>query len=165
MAPSWLRWAELPARTDIHQDKGTTKWGNYDLYPIVEKERTYRIGAYLLFWVTCGGGLSTFAIRSSYIVLGLTAGQTCGAVLIGATLSSLNTLALGKVGAVNHMGFVSVSTLGHLEAKLTFIDYVGTCLLRIPRVVSPSNPRLHEQHSLLRLASILRRLVNQSTKS
>ena len=32
----YLKWAELPARTDIHQNKGTTEWGNHDLYPIVE---------------------------------------------------------------------------------------------------------------------------------
>jgi nucleobase:cation symporter-1, NCS1 family len=108
MGPSWLRWAELPARTDIHQDKGTTEWGNHDLYPIVEKERTYGIGAYLLFWVTCGGGLSTLAIGSSYATLGLTAGQTCGAVLTGASLSSLNAILVGKAGAVHHLGFVSI---------------------------------------------------------
>lgn len=114
MAPSWLRWAELPARTDIHQDKGTTEWGNHDLYPIVEKERTYGIGAYLLFWVTCGGGLSTFAIGSSYVSLGLTAGETCGAVLIGASLSSLNAILVGKAGAIHHLGFVSIFFVAHL---------------------------------------------------
>lgn len=111
MAPSWLKWAELPARTDIHQDKGTTEWGNHDLYPIVEKERTWGINSYILFWVTCGGGLSTFAIGSSYVVLGLTAGETCGAVLIGASISALNSILMGKVGAVHHMGFVSTTSI------------------------------------------------------
>lgn len=102
-----MKWAELPARKDVHQDKGTTKWGNHDLYPIPEKERTYGMGAFLLYWITCGGGLSTFAIGSSYVVLGLTAGETCGAVLIGSCLASLNAVLMGRVGAINHLGYVN----------------------------------------------------------
>jgi hypothetical protein len=65
----FLKWAELPARDDIYQDKGTTEWGNHDLYPITENERTYGKGAFMLYWLTCGGGLSTFAIGSSYIAV------------------------------------------------------------------------------------------------
>jgi hypothetical protein len=126
----------------------------------VEKERTYETGAYLLFWVTCGGGLSTFAIGSSYVTFGLTTGQTCGAVLIGASLTSLSALLMGKMGAVNYLGFVHIFTLDRLDMKLAFINYVRACLLWMSRMVSPFNPRLFEQYALFRLAGILRRFVN-----
>ncbi|KAH8657101.1 permease for cytosine/purines, uracil, thiamine, allantoin-domain-containing protein [Tricladium varicosporioides] len=105
----FLKWAELPARTDIHQNKGTTKWGNHDLYPIVEKERTYGKGAFILYWTTCGAGLSTFAIGSSYIAVGLTAGEACGAVLIGTVISSCNALLLGRVGGEKHLGYTMMA--------------------------------------------------------
>jgi NCS1 family nucleobase:cation symporter-1 len=118
IAPSWLKWAELPPRKDIYLDRGTTDWGNHDLYPIVEKERTWGVGAYIMFWVTCGGGLSTFAIGSSFMSLGLSAGETVGAVLLGACIASMNTVLLGRVGAVTHLGFVSISYV-HLEFDLT----------------------------------------------
>jgi NCS1 family nucleobase:cation symporter-1 len=107
IAPSWLKWAELPPRKDIYQDRGTTDWGNHDLYPIVEKERTWGVSAYLLYWITCGAGLSTFAIGSSYVALGLSVGETIGAVFVGSCLSSLNSVLMGKVGAIHHLGFVS----------------------------------------------------------
>ncbi|EPE24965.1 hypothetical protein GLAREA_11546 [Glarea lozoyensis ATCC 20868] len=105
----YLKWAELPAREDIYQDRGTTEWGNHDLYPIVPKERTYGRGAFLLYWLTCGGGLSTFAIGSSYIAVGLSAGQAIGAVLIGACLSSMNALLCGRAGAEKNLGYTMMA--------------------------------------------------------
>jgi NCS1 family nucleobase:cation symporter-1 len=36
-----LKPLELPERTDVYTWKGTTRWGNHDLYPIPEKERTF----------------------------------------------------------------------------------------------------------------------------
>lgn len=102
----FFKWAELPARTDIYQDRGTTKWGNHDLYPIVASERTYGTGAYILYWVTCGAGLSTFALGSSYVAVGLTAGEACGAILIGSTITSLIALLCGRPGAEKHLGYV-----------------------------------------------------------
>lgn len=114
----YLKWAELPAREDIYQDKGTTEWGNHDLYPIVPKERTYGRGAYILYWMTCGGGLSTFAIGSSYIAVGLTAGEACGAILIGASIASMNALLCGRAGAEKNLGYVSnTSPLGSCLQK------------------------------------------------
>jgi cytosine/uracil/thiamine/allantoin permease len=104
----YFKWAELPARTDIHTDKGTTEWGNHDLYPIAPKERTYGRLAFFLYWTTAGVGLSTFSLGSSYIVYGLTAGQAVGAVLIGASLASLNAYLCGTVGAEKNLGYVSV---------------------------------------------------------
>lgn len=102
-----FKWAELPARTDIYQDRGTTKWGNHDLYPIVKEERTYGKGAYMLYWLTCGAGLSTFALGSSYTAVGLTAGEACGAILAGTVITSTVTVLCGKAGAEKHLGYVS----------------------------------------------------------
>jgi NCS1 family nucleobase:cation symporter-1 len=106
----YFRWAELPARQDIYQDRGTTKWGNHDLYPIVEEERTYGKGAYMLYWLTAGAGLSTFALGSSYTAVGLTAGQACGAILIGTIITSAVAVLCGKAGADKHLGYVSEVT-------------------------------------------------------
>jgi NCS1 family nucleobase:cation symporter-1 len=105
----FMKWAELPARTDIYQERGTTKWGNHDLYPIVPKEQTYGISAYFLYWLTCGAGLSTFALGSSYVAVGLTAGETCGAVLIGCSLTSLTAFLCGRPGAEKHLGYVRIA--------------------------------------------------------
>lgn len=111
----YFKWLELPAREDIYTDRGTTKWGNHDLYPIVPKERTYGKGAFLLYWLTCCAGLSTFAIGSSYIAVGLTAGEACGAVLIGGCIASTNAILCGRPGAEKHMGYVRHSRLGWLD--------------------------------------------------
>ncbi|KEY68266.1 hypothetical protein S7711_07020 [Stachybotrys chartarum IBT 7711] len=105
----FMKWAELPARTDIYQDRGTTKWGNHDLYPIVASERTYGTGAYILYWVTCGAGLSTFALGSSYVAVGLTAGEACGAILIGSTMASGIALLCGRPGAEKHLGYTMMA--------------------------------------------------------
>lgn len=102
-----MKWAELPARTDIYQDRGTTKWGNHDLYPIVARERTYGTSAYMIYWVTCGAGLSTFALGSSYVAVGLSAGEACGAILIGSVVASATALLCGRPGADKHLGYVS----------------------------------------------------------
>lgn len=68
--------------------------------------RTYGLGAFLLYWLTCGGGLSTFAIGSSYIAVGLSAGEAIGAVLIGVCWSSMNAVLCGKPGDEKHLGYV-----------------------------------------------------------
>lgn len=101
-----MKWAELPAREGFYHDKGTTDWGNHDIYPIIPDERTYGKGAYFLYWVTCGAGLSTFAIGSSYIAVGLTAGQTCGAVFVGSCIASLVAVLCGRAGSEKHLGYV-----------------------------------------------------------
>jgi NCS1 family nucleobase:cation symporter-1 len=114
---AFKRWIELPTRTDIHQDKGTTKWGNHDLYPIVPAERTYGRGTFLLYWVTCGAGLSTFAIGSSYIAVGLTAGEACGAILIGSCMSSVVAVLCGRAGAEKRIDYVSLPIQFQSEAQ------------------------------------------------
>jgi NCS1 family nucleobase:cation symporter-1 len=45
-----FQWAELPVREDIYTWKGTTKWGNHDLYPIDKSERTYGWMGYFAIW-------------------------------------------------------------------------------------------------------------------
>ena len=103
---NYFRWAELKPRTDVHLDKGTTSWGNHDLYPIPAKERTFGITAYYMYWVTCCLGLSTYSIGSAYIALGMTVPQTLGAVTVGACFASLNGFLCGKVGAEKSLGYV-----------------------------------------------------------
>lgn len=39
------------------------------------------------------------------IGIGLTAGQACGAVLVGASLASLNGFMAGQCGRVHHLGY------------------------------------------------------------
>lgn len=152
--PDFMKWAELPARDDIYQDKGTTKWGNHDLYPIVPSERTYGRGAFLLYWVTCGAGLSTFAIGSSYIAVGLTPGEACGAVLIGSCLSSGVAILCGRAGAEKHLGYVG--TLDQtLALSLTSIDYDGSCLFRTSWNVASSFLSAYEQRRFRKAPNIL----------
>ena len=81
-------------------------------------ERTYGQGAFLLYWVTCAAGLSTFAIGSSYVAVGLTAGEACGAVLIGACISSMNSLLCGRAGAEKHLGYVSLIQMASDDALI-----------------------------------------------
>ena len=61
----------------------------------------------MLYWTTCGTGLSTFAIRSSYIAVGLTAGEAVGAVLLGTLISNSNAILCGRVRGEKHLGYVS----------------------------------------------------------
>ncbi|PVH99763.1 hypothetical protein DM02DRAFT_642803 [Periconia macrospinosa] len=105
----FLKWAELPAREDIYQNRGTTKWGNHDLYPVVASERTYGTGAYTLYWATCAAGLSTFAIGSTYIAVGLTAGEACGAVIIGSCIACSSAILCGRPGAEKYLGYTMMA--------------------------------------------------------
>jgi NCS1 family nucleobase:cation symporter-1 len=101
-----MRWAELPAREDIYTWKGTTKWGNHDLYPIDPKERTYGWLGFFAIWVTNGVSISTITLGSSYIAVGLTAGQTIGAILIGTCVSSAIAFLAARPGMDYHVGYV-----------------------------------------------------------
>lgn len=101
----YLSWAEVKAEDDVYASKGVTKWGNPDIYPTKKHERTFTSASYFLYWVTCCMGLSTFSIGSSYISVGLSAGETLGAVLIGALLTSANGILCGKAGSEKHLGY------------------------------------------------------------
>jgi NCS1 family nucleobase:cation symporter-1 len=100
-----FRWAEVKASDDVYASKGVTKWGNPDIYPTRKDERTFGWASYFLYWVTCCMGLSTFSIGSSYISVGLSAGETLGAVLIGALLTSVNGILCGKAGSEKYLGY------------------------------------------------------------
>jgi NCS1 family nucleobase:cation symporter-1 len=102
----WFAWAELPARDDIYTWKGTTKWGNHDLYPIDPKERTYGWLGFVAVWVTNGVSVSTFTLGSSYIAYGLTAAECIGSILVGACISSFVAFLAARPGMDYHTGYV-----------------------------------------------------------
>ena len=102
-----LKWAELPAREDIFTWKGTTKWGNHDLYPIDPKERTYGWLGFFAVWVTNGVSVSTITLGSSYVAYGLTAGQTIGCILLGTCVAASISFLAARPGMDYHVGYVS----------------------------------------------------------
>ncbi|KAH8678280.1 permease for cytosine/purines, uracil, thiamine, allantoin-domain-containing protein [Xylariales sp. PMI_506] len=104
-----FKWAELPERTDIYTWRGTTKWGNHDLYPIDEKERNFGWLGFWSIWVMNGVSISTFTVGSSFIAYGLTAGETIGAVLIGACISGLISFLAARPGMDYHMGYAMMN--------------------------------------------------------
>jgi NCS1 family nucleobase:cation symporter-1 len=107
--PSWLKWAELPPRKDVYQNgPGTTRWGNHDLYPIPKKERTFGYFSYFAYWITTGISVGTFTLGSSYIAVGLNAGETLGAILIGCVISCAVGILCGKPGMDYNLGYVGV---------------------------------------------------------
>jgi nucleobase:cation symporter-1, NCS1 family len=101
-----FRWAELPERTDIYTWKGTTKWGNHDLYPIDPKERTFTWVSYVAIFFTNGINISTITLGSAFIAYGLTAGQTIGGVFAGTCISAIVSLLSSQPGIDYHMGYV-----------------------------------------------------------
>lgn len=102
-------WAELPARQDIYTWKGTTKWGNHDLYPIDPSERTFGSLSFFAIWITNTVSISTFTTGSSYIAYGLTAGQVIGGVLVGGCFSSLIAFFASRPGMDYNVGYVGRS--------------------------------------------------------
>lgn len=133
-----FQWAELPERKDIYTWKGTTKWGNHDLYPIDKSERTYGWMGYFAIWYGAhchpfsamleswfskqllifyrfaqGISISSVTIGSAYVAYGLTAGETLGAVLGGTILASMIAWSCARPGMDYHIGYVSeTSTTG-----------------------------------------------------
>lgn len=114
--PSWLSWAELPARTDVYSEKGTTAWGNHDLYPIPQKERKMGVKAYFAYWITTGVSVGTFTLGSAYIAVGLTAGETLGAILAGCVISCIVGCLCGKPGMDYNLGYVSCSSVAESKS-------------------------------------------------
>ncbi|RDI78790.1 hypothetical protein Vi05172_g11150 [Venturia inaequalis] len=101
----YLRWAELPARKDVYTYAGTTRWGNHDLYPIPRKERTYGQVDYFVYWMVSCLSVSNFSSASAYIALGLTAGETIGAVFLGACFSAATAVFAARPGQDHAMGY------------------------------------------------------------
>lgn len=111
-----FKWAELPERTDIYTWKGTTRWGNHDLYPIPEKEQTFGWMAFWSIWIMNGVTISTFTLGSAYITYGLTAGQTIGGVLVGSCIASAVAFLCARPGMDYHLGYVSLFEFTYLSA-------------------------------------------------
>ncbi|RDW73384.1 hypothetical protein BP6252_07291 [Coleophoma cylindrospora] len=107
--PKWLEWAELPARKDVYTYAGTTRWGNHDLYPIPKKERTFGMLAYFAYWITTGVSVGTYTLGSSYIALGLNAGETLGAILAGCVISSFLGIFAGRPGMDYSLGYTMMN--------------------------------------------------------
>lgn len=103
----YFRWAELPPRKDVYTYAGTTRWGNHDLYPIPKKERTYGWMGFFAYWVTCGVSVSNFTIGSAYIAYGLNAGETIGAVFLGACIAACNAYFCARPGQDQSLGYAS----------------------------------------------------------
>ncbi|RDW77351.1 hypothetical protein BP6252_05404 [Coleophoma cylindrospora] len=100
-----LKWAEVPAREDIFTWRGTTKWGNHDLYPIDPKEWTFGWLGFVAIWVTNGVSVSTWTLGSSYIAYGLTAGETIGSILVGSCIASFVAFFAARPGMDYHVGY------------------------------------------------------------
>jgi NCS1 family nucleobase:cation symporter-1 len=90
-----LKWAEVKERKGVSSYGATTKYANHDIYPVTPQDHTFGYLAYVAFWVNSGTAISTFTLGSSYIAIGLNAGETIGACLLGALLAS----AIGFFGA------------------------------------------------------------------
>lgn len=65
----------------------------------------------MMYWLTCGAGLSTFALGSSYIAVGLTAGEACGSIFVGTILTSAIAILCGRAGAEKNLGYVGIARL------------------------------------------------------
>ncbi|KUJ15047.1 uncharacterized protein LY89DRAFT_566485, partial [Mollisia scopiformis] len=105
---------------DVYTYYGTTRWDNHDLYPIPKKERTFGVMAFFAYWITTGVSVGTFTLGSTYIALGLNAGETLGAILGGCILSDIVGCLCGKPGQDYSIGYT-------LMNRATF-GLWGTCL-------------------------------------
>lgn len=102
---NYLKWLELPARTDVYTNAGTITWGNHDLYLIPFKERTWTWLARASYQVVVGVNISNHSLASSYIAVGLTVGQTLDVVIAGAAISACIACRPGldhEIGSVSY---------------------------------------------------------------
>lgn len=118
-----LKWAEVKERTDIYTWRGTTKYGNHDLYPIVPSEQKFGYLAYFAFWTNSGTAITTFTLGSSYIAIGLNASQTIVACFLGALISSLIGVFGARPGQDYKIGYVCHQFT--LAIKVFDIDFYG----------------------------------------
>jgi NCS1 family nucleobase:cation symporter-1 len=89
----------------VYTWRGTTDWGNHDLYPIDPKERTFGALGFFAIWATNGISVSTITLGSSYVAYGLSAGQTLGSILAGCVISSLIAFLCARPGMDYHIGY------------------------------------------------------------
>lgn len=105
-----LKWAEVKERKDIYTWRGTTDWGNHDIYPSDQKDRTFGFMAYASFWAQSGSCISTYTIGSSYIAIGLSRGETIGATFLGGLISAIVGVFASQPGRDYGIGYVSLTT-------------------------------------------------------
>jgi NCS1 family nucleobase:cation symporter-1 len=103
-----MKWAEVEERKDIYNWRGTTEWGNYDLYPVDEKDCTFGYWAYCSFWSQSGFCITTYTIGSGYIAVGLSQGETIGAIFLGSLISAFVGIFGARPGIDYRIGYVSV---------------------------------------------------------
>lgn len=102
----YFRWLEVKPKNQVYGEKGTTRWGNKDLYPIPVADQTWDAGAYFVYWVTTSICVNAWTLGSSLIGYGLTAQQSMGAVVIGGVIAGIMAVLCGQVGRVLHLGYV-----------------------------------------------------------
>lgn len=70
-----LRALEVKHRVDSFADRGVTRWGNKDIYPVIKAEQTFIWSDFYAYWMTSGISMSSWTLGSSLIGYGLTASQ------------------------------------------------------------------------------------------
>lgn len=99
-----LKKLEVPHdENDAYAAEGSNRWGNRDIYPIIPEERTYTTASYLGYYCTSGFSPTSWTLGSSLLAYGLTAGQACGAVLVGSFIASVNAFLCGQAGSDHHV--------------------------------------------------------------
>lgn len=148
MAPKSLRWAELKLRDDDpYADAGITDWGNKDLYPVLEEEKTFGWFAFLGFMTCSGVCVSNYSLGSSYIAVGLTAAETIGSILAGSFIAGCLTFIAARPGLDHGIGYVRPPVYhcpGHqLMLLLINVDHVLPLRVRLERPVDYGLLPLH----------------------
>ncbi|KAH8892607.1 hypothetical protein GQ53DRAFT_840931 [Thozetella sp. PMI_491] len=105
----------LEVKHDIAQyaEVGASRWGNKDIYPVLPERRTYTAWSYVTFCATAGICVTSWTLGSSMITVGLTAGESVGAVLIGSTLAGVLTYGSGMIGRKYHVGFMMMCRMSY----------------------------------------------------
>jgi NCS1 family nucleobase:cation symporter-1 len=103
-----FKWAEVKERQDIYNWRGTTEWGNHDIYPVDSKDRTFGYFAYCAYFSQSSTSISTYTIAASYVALGLSRGEIAGGIFIGAFLPAIVGFFAARPGQDYGIGYVSL---------------------------------------------------------
>lgn len=105
---SWLhktiRALEVKPEKGSYNNRAADRWGNHDIFPIPSEHRHYTARSYWALWIVSGITAATWSFGSSLLASGLTAGQSVGAVIIGATFASTLAYVCGRPGIRMHLG-------------------------------------------------------------
>ncbi|RDW75665.1 hypothetical protein BP5796_06486 [Coleophoma crateriformis] len=110
--PDTLKHVTVRAEGDT--DETFNRWTNRDVLPVPSYQRNYTTLAFAGWWVAGGTNATAWSTGSSNIANGLSAGEACGAILVGGFLSGLVAFLCGEPGVLYHLGFpmMSRSTFG-----------------------------------------------------